>query len=540
MSNNHRIKIFLVKKDVDDPDEKLLKYEEGDKNYPCTLKLGDEEETILYYRAYGGRNPGWFRTYLEQEESDVYLVVSYAMGLIFRKIVYKEEERRFAITFGNGENMLDMEKFEDRFGMKIALNLADKIYSVNKKSVSSTMSRSKESATHEQTLNEFVFDIEQDLLYGVSVKPKTNDFAIGNLSGRESLSLVTHFGFDELNTLLEKCMSTYEEDTYKEEYSFIDNMKEITEKNPLTPKIYEEILKAFFAEDTGKVWFSVPEDVNWDVVESFSLYKGNATEKNLADAKEVDSIDYDVIHEYLEPHFSEIEKLEILKKFKVKINSSDGSLEHINWKLFNCMYASVLVDDAQYVLNDGRIFEVRKEFYQQYEDEYLKIAPFSSLMPYTSEKNEAEYNRNVYESDKDKYILLDHREFSDSGRKLEICDLFDKTEKSFIHIKRYGSSSVLSHLFSQAAVSADLFKDGYFHDKILKKMNDENTGAKIDSLSSSECNVIMGIVTSKEIPPSRKSHIPFFSKVNVVRTVNQIKKWGYPKVGLTFIRYIKQ
>lgn len=70
-------------------------------------------------------------------------------------------------------------------------------------------------------------------------------------------------------------------------------------------------------------------------------------------------------------------------------------------------------------------------------------------------------------------------------------------------------------------------------------MNDENTGAKIDSLSSSECNVIMGIVTSKEIPPSRKSHIPFFSKVNVVRTVNQIKKWGYPEVGLTFIKYNK-
>ncbi|MBI9032589.1 TIGR04141 family sporadically distributed protein [bacterium] len=539
MSDNHRIKIFLVKKDINDTDENLLKYEEGDANYPELLFLYDEEETVLYYRAYGGRNPGWFRTYLGKDKTDANLVVSYAMGLIFRTIEYKGENRKFAITFGAGDNMLDMEKFEDRFGMKIVLNLADKIYSVNKKSVSSTMSRSKESATHEQTLNEFVFDIEQDLLYGVTVKAKSNDFAIGNMSGRESLSLVTHFGFEDLNILLEKCMNTYEEDTYKEEYSFIDNMKEITEKNPLIPKIYDEILKAFFAEDTGKVWFSVPEDINWDVFESFSLYRGNATEKNLASAIEVDSIDYDVIHGYLETDLGEVEKLEDLKRYKVIINSTDGSLEHIKWKVFNCMYASVLVDDSQYVLNDGRIFEIRKEFYRQYEGEYEKLDVFPALMPYTTEKNEAEYNKNVYESDKEKYILLDHREFSESGRKLEICDLFDKTEKSFIHIKRYGSSSVLSHLFSQAAVSADLFKDGYFHDKILKKINDENTNEKIDSLSSNECNVIMGIVTSKEIPVSGKSHIPFFSKVNVVRTVNQIKKWGYPKVGLTFISYKK-
>lgn len=539
MSDNHRIKVFLTKEEITNSDLELLKYETGDKNFPDILPLGDGYDTILYYRAYGGNNPGWFRTYLGKDKTDANLVVSYAMGLIFRSITYKGKERKFAITFGSGDNMLNLEKFEDRFGMKIVLNLADKIYSVNKKSISSTMSRSKESATHEQSLNEFVFDIEQDLLYGISVKPKPNDFAIGNMSGRESLSLVTHFGFEDLNILLEKCMSTYEQETYKQEYSFIDNMKEVTEKNPLTPKIYESILEAFFAEDTGRVWFSVPEDLNWDVVESFSIYKGNATEKNLESALKVDSIDYDVIRDFLEPDFCEIMSLDDLKKYKVNVNSSDGSLDHIKWKLFNCMYASVLVNDAQYVLNDGRIFEVRNEFYRQYEAEYVKLDLCPSLMPYTIEKNEAEYNRNVYESNKNRYILLDHKEFSDSGRKFEICDLFDKEDKSFIHVKRYGSSSVLSHLFSQAAVSADLFKDGYFHDKILKKMNAENVGEKMSYLLSSECNVIMGIVTSKEIPPSGKSQIPFFSKVNVVRTVNQIKKWGYPTVGITFIRYVK-
>lgn len=539
MSSNYRLKVFLVKQDIENSDDELLKYDVDDRNYPDILPLEDENETILYYRAFGGRNPGWFRTYLEKDESDARLVVSYAMGLIFRTIKYQGVDRKFAVSFGLGENMLDLEKFEDRFGMKIVLNLADKIYSVNKKSVSSTMSRSKESATHEQTLNEFVFDIEQDLLYGVTVKPKPNDFALGNMSGRESLSLVTPFGFDELDTLLEKCMSIYVKTTYQDEYSFIDNMKELSDKNPIIPKIYEEILKAFIAQDTGKVWFSVPEDVNWDVAESFSLYKGNATESNLASAIPVISIDYDTVHDYLEPYLNEIAALEDLKKFKVIVNSTDSSLDYIKWKLFNCMYASVSVDGVHYVLNDGRVFIIREEFFRQYEAEYDKVKVFPSLMPYTTEKNEAEYNENLFKSDEKKYILLDHKEFNESGRKFEICDLFDREDKTFIHVKRYGSSSVLSHLFSQAAVSADLFKDGFYHDKILNKMNIENSGDKIITLAPSECNVVMGIVTNKEIPPSGRSQIPFFSKVNIVRTINQIKKWGYPEVGLTFIPQTK-
>ena len=45
------------------------------------------------------------------------------------------------------------------------------------------------------------------------------------------------------------------------------------------------------------------------------------------------------------------------------------------------------------------------------------------------------------------------------GRSLvEFCDLFNREEKVLLHVKRYGGSAPLSHLFQQALVSGEAFR----------------------------------------------------------------------------------
>src|SRR5271155_961430 len=56
------------------------------------------------------------------------------------------------------------------------------------------------------------------------------------------------------------------------------------------------------------------------------------------------------------------------------------------------------------------------------------------------------------------FAYMDRKEVMIGGSRsrVEFCDLFSKA-KDIVHVKRYGGSSVLSHLFNQAIVSADCF-----------------------------------------------------------------------------------
>ena len=221
MSSNYRLKILLVKNDVDVSDRDLIKTDD------LKLKTKDiygDVMTKLYYKYSGGISPSWYRNYLLQDSND--LRVHYASGLIFRSIDYNEKNYRFAITFGGADSMLNTEYFEPRFGLKIALNLADKIFSISKSSISTTMARLKETAIQDQEISDFVFDFEEDLLKEIIVKPKDNTLTKSNMSGNIGLSISTDKGINELNYVLSQCIYYYNKDDYKDNYPFIGYCQE--------------------------------------------------------------------------------------------------------------------------------------------------------------------------------------------------------------------------------------------------------------------------------------------------------------------------
>ena len=81
--------------------------------------------------------------------------------------------------------------------------------------------------------------------------------------------------------------------------------------------------------------------------------------------------------------------------------------------------------------------------------------------------------------------------------KIEFCDLITK-DKKLIHVKHYGGSSVLSHLFSQGLVSGELFLgDSKFREKVNAKLPDgfKITDTKVRPISS-HYEIIFGIISS--------------------------------------------
>jgi uncharacterized protein (TIGR04141 family) len=116
--------------------------------------------------------------------------------------------------------------------------------------------------------------------------------------------------------------------------------------------------------------------------------------------------------------------------------------------------------------------------------------------------------------------------------KIEFCDLLTNNKK-IIHVKKYGGSSVLSHLFAQGMVSGELFiGDKKFREKVNKGLPEshriENTE---DRPIASDYEIIFAIISSLD----KDLDIPFFSKVNLRSAKRRLGAFGY-KVSLQKIK----
>ena len=108
--------------------------------------------------------------------------------------------------------------------------------------------------------------------------------------------------------------------------------------------------------------------------------------------------------------------------------------------------------------------------------------------------------------------------------RVEFCDLFS-INKDIIHVKKYGGSSLLSHLFFQALVSGETF---LFEQSFREAVNDllpESHKLPDTSIkpNPSEYNVCIAVMS--EIPGSLE--LPFFSKVSFKHTVKTLNNLGF-------------
>ena len=94
-----------------------------------------------------------------------------------------------------------------------------------------------------------------------------------------------------------------------------------------------------------------------------------------------------------------------------------------------------------------------------------------------------------------------------------------------IHVKRYGGSSLLSHLFMQGKVSADLFlNDSEFRKKVNKKLpKDFKVNNCTEPPKTRDYSICFAIMSNR----LGDLHLPFFSKVTMRHTVKSLRNMGY-------------
>ncbi len=267
---------------------------------------------------------------------------------------------------------------------------------------------------------------------------------------------------------------------------------------------------------------AIPEIIDWSDFDCFK-YKKNKEAKEYGDL---------LITDFIEEHATHrgVFTLEILKKLEAFCYFE--TLPEKSWRIYDCLYAELSDTDSVYTLTNGKWYQINRNFssdvVKEYEEILSRISPVPlPKCPVRDDKIaepivESQYNE--YAAQEIDYALLDRKLVMHSGSPIEICDLYGKG-KEFVHIKHYGGSSVLSHLFNQGVVSAELFSS---HSSYREEMNkllpgDFQIKNPKQSIIPEEYKIIFGIISNSQ----GALQIPFFSKVSLRNSYRRLRLYRY-------------
>lgn len=127
-------------------------------------------------------------------------------------------------------------------------------------------------------------------------------------------------------------------------------------------------------------------------------------------------------------------------------------------------------------------------------------------------------------------LCLDKQLISTGGPdRIELCDILTKSG-TFIHVKKRGRSSTLSHLFAQGINSAELLlNDQAFLDDartLVTKVNRRFRGAIPQELHARKQITIASVVLSRSRRTDTPHGLPFFSLVSLQAAARSLRNAG--------------
>lgn len=501
--------IYLLKQEHSTP-QSILKNESGlDKHQ---IGPGDRPIGELYVKRTRPKAPRWtrfFETYIDPGQLGQISSVAAVLLVV-------ASGKLFAITFGQGRYLLNSQCWEERFGLRVALNSIGegKIRSIDKRTFDAISRHSREQASREATARDFGLDIEQDLLRAVTGTPI--DPTLGRrIYGMDALHVSVNTRIELLHDLLCRYYEKYLDKSYRQFFPWVDQIAEIT-----NPSLIEELdrllLERIVSGQFERIWMAVPEVVPWERISGFRFGLGHRSPEHndihlpkfLDSLREVNAI-----------------SKKTLTQRRVYCIDNDG-ITYETWQAYRCIYCEIDLNDNSYLLSGGKWYRIDRGFVNEVNHAYSRIPRFEHDLPEYNDASETNYNQRVVESDPAKLALMDRKSISYGGgySKIEFCDIYTNN-REIIHIKRYGSSSVLSHLFSQGLISGELFlTESQFRREVNSKLprthRIENIGRRP---TSADYKIVFAIIS--DAPGDLI--LPFFSRLNLRHATRRLEGYGY-------------
>ncbi|MFY9822773.1 MAG: TIGR04141 family sporadically distributed protein [Thermoanaerobaculia bacterium] len=474
-------------------------------------------EWALCIKNSNGKRPEWsnfFRNFFEIEKFGLNSSVSAVL-------VIPNCGRHWAVTFGHGRFLLREGIVEERFGLRTALNAVDreKIRAIDKETFDSFASQARQQATDDTEFGNFGVNVDRDLLYAVTGVPRESKLG-RRLSGKDALCTSVKVPITGLPEYLSLVFSVYESGAYKDEgFGWVDNLYEVrdkAQKRQLDAQLVEDLR----ANRIRNAWLAAPEILDWQKVMGFSYANpsppfsiGDVHLSTFLSSFQLRGINLDVI---------------ALKRSRVVCLNHDGETIH-RWNAYRCLYAEVAVEGKIFLLTNGHWYKISEEIVTDVERWYEKLMIDTTLLPEMKMKErEDDYNKRlgmggVYHLFHGNLVYLPNNRGT-----IEFCDLAAQREGYFdlIHVKRFGPSSKLSHLFFQGTNSARLFRTSPEFREALSS-SASRLGEISKRLLSEPPRLGYRVVFAIASSSTTRLELPLFSKLSLRQALRELEGLGF-------------
>jgi len=514
--------IFLMKEGIKESD--VLDDEASEDCEEVDIRLGDRSVGTLYAKQTPITPPSWLKFFAGSVAKNPGL----RRASVSAAYVTRAGGRLFAIVFGQGRHLLKGGSYEERFGLRVTLNSVDpkSLRAVDVSTLDANPFHGTRQASREAALGEFGINLDQDILRAVAGRPIEERLG-RRMAGVDSLSVRVSVDLSTLPGLLKRYLQKSEDVGYRENFRWVDHVAEVRDAL-LEERLFRELIQVI-DKNEGGVWAAIPERIEWTNFDSFRF--GSMTK-----GRSYDDITLDRMLECLD---GERISLEFLQKVSVYCLAEDNPHPIQKWPFLKCLTAELNHDGCMYLLNAGKWYRVSTDFVEEIKRDLDALLPASApTLPVWGDEHEDAYNARVSGDSEGHLVLMDRVMISHPGMAspIEFCDLFSD-ERRLFHVKRYGQSSILSHLFMQGLVSANsLLSDAQFRLAVNKHLPPSHELADPNSRPLPSAYEVVFAIGSSDVGPLR---LPFFSRVtlrNVVRSLTQ--SFGY-RVALVKIRVDK-
>lgn len=507
---------YLIKEGIKEED--ALDKDKISKRIPITIK---KTPCGLYLKK-SRSEPKWSKLFtgINGVDQDLFKTES-VKGLL----VVPVEGRLLVFTFGHSRSMVKPFMVERGFGLRVTLNLGDseQIKSIDKSTLEKVSLNTRSQTSKNTNVNDFDFEFDQEILKSIcAIVENDNDETLEMVSGCDSVAINTDVELEAFPDLAKRLLVAYNDNKYQEKYPWVDFIQAITDPS-LLENLNEKMVRLVNDADFDNVWISPPEIVNYNDFSGF-VYKVRKGQSPCFHG-ELDLAVYIAESKPKKPI-----TVDVLKRREIRIyNADEQSVD--GWPVFHCMNCELDLNGENYILNDGRWYRINSDFSDSVNLFFNELNGCKIVFPPYNGMKEGDYLRSI--ADGENFALLDQQWIypKGTGNKLEFCDLLSQCN-AFIHVKKYGSSSVLSHLFSQASVATDfLMNDISVQEQVNKHLEDTYLSVKFCKDDSPRKYRIVLAIMQKNIG---KLHLPFFSKVNLRHHARRLGNMGF-KVELAKI-----
>lgn len=444
-------------------------------------------------------------------------------GILFIEV----NSRLFALTSGFGRYLLHPFSVENRFGFKAVLNSIDPqtIQQLSKMTLEQNPKKSIEQVTKGINLNQFGIDGFTDLVQRIKGRSKIENLGL-SLDGEDALKISVAHELHEFPELLKECLSFYSSNEYKRFFPEVDNLSLVKDKEQnsllnreFEKKLVNELQLVSRNNDlSGDIWAAIPEVLLDDGFDCYT-YKGSEEALRFYDIELKDIF----CERYLSKNKTVKRKITLtsLSHDSIFIKKTDGSI-HPKWSAVQCLNAIIEYGQEKFFFIDRQWFRASASYIDALDRKISQIPKsnlfFSDWPQHMHEKDYLESHPLTYHKS---YMVLDRKNICLEGQTpVEPCDIYTQ-DKRLIHLKRYGSSAVLGHLFNQGYVSGDLLLNSVeFKDKLNEKLDDEY---KLKEIIPSEFTI--AYVISSKYPEN--VNLPLFSKITLTKAYDELRKKGF-------------